>query len=294
MSDTNTNIDCRLLCASTCAYDIASAGTFTPNPPHYPAVGWTAPPAVYFAGPDNIDACLIGANESDGLILAFRGTLPPITLDVPPQLLDWAQDIFLARPVAQPGILPADMMVHEGFANAVDSLWPQIVPALRDLQVANPESKLYITGHSKGGAMAPIAAARLFFQEGIGAAGVYTYAPARAGNSAFVAGFPDAVPVLRYEYHNDIVPLLPPDPSFIEIAHRLPLLGELLEVAADWDYASLGTLRYFREDGSITGDSPFLPAIRAAEIVAKMVAGDFGDIAKDHAPWCRGPLSNGG
>jgi hypothetical protein len=42
-------IDCRLLCAATCAYDILADGSFTLCGPHYPAVGWVTDPAVYVA-----------------------------------------------------------------------------------------------------------------------------------------------------------------------------------------------------------------------------------------------------
>ncbi len=293
MTSTRITTECRLLCAATCAFDIAASGAFTAVGPHYPVVGWATAPTAYVAGPDNINACLIGTNEQDGAILAFRGTLPPTNLDVLPQLRDWMQN-FLAEPVAKPGILPPGMMVHQGFWDALDSLWPQIVPVLHGLLAPNPQPKLYITGHSKGGAMAAIAAARLFFQENISATGVYLYAAARAGNSTFASGFPPTLPIVRYEHHLDLVPFVPPNLHFIDLAARVPLLGDLFRDAKGWDYTSLGTLRYIKQDGTIVGDDPLLAGIRAEEILAQVLRGHLVDIARAHGPWCRSALSDGG
>ena len=294
MTATSMPTDCRLLCAATCAYDIADSGVFAPHvSPHYPAVGWTRVPTAFFAGPDNINACLIGTNRDEGVILVFRGTLPPTNLDLEPQLRDWIQD-FMAKPVAKPGILAPGMTVHEGFWDALDSLWPQIIPALQGLLTPIPKPKLYVAGHSKGGAMAALAAARLFFQENITPTAVYLYAAARAGNSTFVSGFPSTVPVVRYEHHLDIVPFLPPSLPLIGLAVRAPLLHEVFEEANEWDYTSLGTLRYIEGDGTVRGDDPLLSGIRVEEILTRVVAGRWVDIARAHAPWCRDTLSDGG
>jgi hypothetical protein len=247
---------------------------------------------VHFAGLENINACLIGTNQNDGVILAFRGTLPPTNLDVLDQLLDWLQD-FIAEPVAQPTILPPAATVHRGFWDAVDSLWAQIVPALRTLLAVNPQAKLYITGHSKGGAMAAIAAARLFFGENVQAAGVFLYAPARAGNSIFGSSFPANLPVIRYEHYLDIVPFVPPRLSSIERIMQ-DLLGDRVGDAHNWDYAPLGTLRFIEEDGTVVGDEPFLTVIRLGQILQRVRTLDFVSIAKAHGPWCQCSLSDGG
>ena len=274
MTSTTTTTDCRLLCAATCAYDITASGTFTAVSPHYPAVGWKDVPTPYFAGPDNINACLIGTNQEDGIVLAFRGTLPPTSLNIPPQVRDWMQD-FLAEPVAKPGSLPNGMRVHDGFWKAVDSLWPQMLPAVQELLASETQPKLYIAGHSKGGAMAAIAAARLFIEENIVAAGVYIYAAPRAGNSTFVSGFPSTVPVLRYEHYLDIVPLLPPNLQFIDLIAEVPALRDLFGKAKGWDYTSLGALRYVQQDGTVVGDNPNLHLVRGGEILRQAVLGHW-------------------
>jgi hypothetical protein len=256
-------------------------------------VGWKGVPTPYFAGPGNINACLIGTNQEDGVVLAFRGTLPPTSLNLPPQVQDWMQD-FLAEPVAEPGSLPNGMMVHGGFWNAVGSLWPQMLQALRVLLASDTQAKLCITGHSKGGAMAAITAARLVFEENIVAAGVYMYGAPRAGNSIFVSGFPTTVPVVRSEHYLDLVPLVPPDLQFLELLAAVPVLGGLFGKAKRWDYTSLGALRYIQQDGSVVGDAPGLNLSRGGEILAKVISGRWLEIVRAHGPWCPGPLSDGG
>ena len=69
-----TSLDCRLLCACECAYGInAVTGSYTPNPTFSPGVNFTSPP-MPFSG-DQVNAGLVGQN-ADGIIVAFRGTLP--------------------------------------------------------------------------------------------------------------------------------------------------------------------------------------------------------------------------
>jgi hypothetical protein len=141
-------LNCTLLCASGAAYDIdPTSGTYTPDSIFSPAVNYSPDPTPISA--DKINACLVGQTTS-GIIVAFRGTLPP---KEPDSYLDWLQDLF-AEPVAYQG-LPGK--VHDGFLKAVNSILPAVIDAVNAL---NPSTKnpVYVTGHSKGGGMAPIAA----------------------------------------------------------------------------------------------------------------------------------------
>ena len=67
---------CRLLSASAAAYGVNDDGTFTQREPWYSTVGFHAPPTVIVGGAANIDAAIVGTND-DGVIVAFRGTIPP-------------------------------------------------------------------------------------------------------------------------------------------------------------------------------------------------------------------------
>jgi hypothetical protein len=111
----SVTLDCRLLCACACAYDIDPA-TGSYGPPagdvYGPVVGYLTPPMSISGGDDRIDACLVGEN-ADGVIVAFRGTLP-LSWQSQASVLDWLQDL-LAEPESRPN-LPGK--VQTGFFDA--------------------------------------------------------------------------------------------------------------------------------------------------------------------------------
>lgn len=188
----------------------ASAQCYAPDR----AVGWTAGPEVITApsphGSGSIDRALVG-RVPEGIVLAFRGTLPPFTADDHPPaevVLDWLNnvDLLSARNTAWPG------RVHAGFAGSVDRLWPQIRAAIGQLIRPGEPNRLFITGHSKGGALANLAAWRALGIEGLdGPVRVLTVAAARAGNGDFRAAYEahGGIECTRYESAFDVVPLLP-------------------------------------------------------------------------------------
>ncbi len=135
-------LNCTLLCASGAAYDINPlTGIYTPDTVFSPAAAYTTPPTAVSGG--QINACLVG-QTSIGIIVAFRGTIPPGDPDSFP---DWLQDFF-AQPVSAPG-LPG--LVHSGFMNALNSLIAGVVTAVKALK-PGPANPVYVTGHSKGAA----------------------------------------------------------------------------------------------------------------------------------------------
>jgi hypothetical protein len=232
-------LNCTLLCASGAAYDIDPVtGQYTPDSVFSKAVGYSPNPTAISA--DNINACLVGQN-ANGIIIAFRGTLPP---KEPDSYLDWLQDLFV-KPVRSAG-LPGE--VHEGFFDAVNSLLPQVVSAVSSLKpsATNP---VYVTGHSKGGAMAPLAAYLIQQTFGIPVKQVVTVAAPKSGDQAFQTGYQSVFKNhVRFENYGDLVPLLPPADEFIgllakAVAH-IPDIGadlaDLISEAAGWNYAPVG------------------------------------------------------
>src|SRR5450759_331845 len=69
--------ECRLLAATASAYGIDVTGGFTQLPPYFDAVGFVDSPTAIVGGIDGVNACLVGTNRDDGVVVAFRGTLPP-------------------------------------------------------------------------------------------------------------------------------------------------------------------------------------------------------------------------
>ncbi len=248
-------LNCTLLCASGAAYDINPVtGVYTPDTVFSPAVAFTAAP-VAVSG-DQINACLVG-QTSIGIIVAFRGTIPPGDPDSFP---DWLQDFF-ARPVSAPG-LPG--LVHSGFLDALNSLMAGVVTAVKALQ-PGPANPVYVTGHSKGGGIAPLAAYLLQQTYGIPVQQTITFAAPKSGNLGFVTGYQLIFKNhLRYENYGDLVPLLPPADAFIaglaQALSYIPDIGQklakIVSEAAGWDYDEVGQELFIESGGQINTNEP--------------------------------------
>lgn len=195
---------------------------------HARGVGWIEPPIVVrregLIGHRTIDLALVG-RVSEGVVVAFRGTLPPFFAgdnDGWSVLLDWLNDtmsLCIDAPEYGGG-------VHMGFAESARRLWEDAgsapgvktaVEAMLEQSRADGRARrhLFVTGHSKGGALANLSAyraAHVMEWRDMGVS-VATIAAARAGNAAFARAYAATrIACLRYEIPSDLVPHLPPGP----------------------------------------------------------------------------------
>ncbi|EYC23663.1 hypothetical protein Y032_0015g2771 [Ancylostoma ceylanicum] len=102
-------------------------------------------------------------------------------------------------------------VVNRYFKIGLNVLWPPIRQVLKDPKYA--EYKVVFTGHSLGGALATVAAARAA-REGLRPGEeilVYTFGAPRVGDTIFAANFNKIIPnCYRVVFRQDIVPHLPP------------------------------------------------------------------------------------
>jgi hypothetical protein len=281
------NITGRLLCAAQQSYAINGAGPAPPSPsgPNDPTplpsdlVGWTAQPNAWADGVGKIDAAMVGETASE-IIVAFRGTEPFDSPDPGSMALDWLNDLNVPL-VNDPNYPGAS--VHQGFRDALDALWPNVWPDIQARTAASPAKQLYLTGHSKGGPLANLAAFRCQ------AAGlkpyVCTFAGARPGDQAFANAYNAAVPhSSRYEYADDLVPHLPPEDSFLAgLIAKAPLLGQPAAQLIT-GYVSVGFLVYYATASSTPqADSHQLQGQRLGSLTLKVLTGQFGRIMDDHS-----------
>ena len=228
--------DRRLLCAANLTYDICHPRPGPAAPHHDPAhlafyreTSGLADYRTFTSGWEYADAALLGVND-DEIVLAFRGT-QPIDLhdeaDFVEALADWIHDFDADLVVDQAGGLagwrPVAGRVHRGFLTSLKGhgrwpgLWAQIAPALDDLIAHHPAKPVCITGHSKGGALAHLAALQCVGRVDPQAIYVCTFAAPRVGDAAFAEAYEARIAhSYRYEYHFDVVPLLPPAHGFYE------------------------------------------------------------------------------
>ncbi len=299
------SLPCQLLCASASAYAINPTdpsgnynplekyvdGHWVPDPTkaqylrQYTAVQFIGNPYVVTSG--QIEAALVG-KTANGIIVAFRGTLPPaLNWD---SFFDWLQD-FMAVP-ASSVYLPGK--VHSGFLFALSLLQDGIKQAIRELD-PNGDQPLYITGHSKGGGIAPIAATYLKRAFGFNITQTITFAGPNSGNDEFARAYNNLYPNhVRYENYLDIVPLLPPDPEFVDILEVIPYfpesLKELFNAMKAYDYEPVGTLEYIDckgvADEYTWSEAELLLPVRMAEIAKELLRGNFAAIVDAHHADC--------
>jgi pimeloyl-ACP methyl ester carboxylesterase len=139
-----------------------------------------------------------GAVAGDGrAVIAFRGT----QTGWPDMRTDLA---FLPKPWDR------GARVHRGFVQAFESVWPRIATWLG--HIGNPP--VVTTGHSLGGALATLCAARVHGAE------LVTFGSPRVGDAAFAALFMGAT-ARRYVGCADMVTRVPPEIGLFTHVGRL-------------------------------------------------------------------------
>lgn len=147
--------------------------------------------------------------ENDAVWVVFRGTCPESRQQVKADILSKMN----AEPDAG--------QVHLGFQNELDNVWDDVFENLKP-HIGRP---IYVVGHSLGGAMATIAAARLlrksikYSNPNLVPAGLITFGSPRVGDAEFASfvhsinisqNENERIGVWRFRNNNDIVTRVPP------------------------------------------------------------------------------------
>ncbi len=242
-----------------------------------------APQSGFASGTDLVNAGYVGETATE-IIVAFRGTLP-LSLSSPDRrqaILDWLNDGD-AIPVpfdASPGL------VHKGFLDALNTLWAAMGPAVNAASAASPLKPIYVTGHSKGGAMANLAALRIKAALANASVIVTTFAAARAGDAGFQAHYDQVIThSIRFEYRDDIVPHLPPTDEFFQVLSHIPEFAKDLSPVINLNFVSVGDLYFINWDTptKIEGETYLLEMRRRLSLGTLILTLQFGQIFGDHS-----------
>lgn len=151
--------------------------------------------------------------NADHIVLAFRGTEGPTTID---GLKDWLLTDAMNLLIVPEGRLGTDFIAasvaarfHQGFINALAEIWDSVFEAtVAELKAA--DRPLWITGHSLGGALA-LLAGWLFIRRFVNVHQIYTFGGPMIGNKDAVAAFNAELKgkIFRYVDPRDPVPQLP-------------------------------------------------------------------------------------
>ena len=156
--------------------------------------------------------------KEDTVIVAFRGTQVPGFRDplaflktFTPSLNDVLMDVDVIPEPFNPG------KVHAGFLGAYRDVAGDLTQLLKDRVNRKSPKAIWFTGHSAGGAMATIAAARFGatgkFQ------GLYTYGCPMVGDVDFLTSLEDK-PYFRFIHSHDFAAHFPPSvPGYVQGGH---------------------------------------------------------------------------
>lgn len=252
-------VGCKLIKADIYAYGIGHSGTFDAKSDFgtfigEPGEGYGVVGASSDKSDGNRDAGFVW-HSVDELIVAFRGTLPDVanSADTSKQVLsieDWMNDADYS-----PQVDPKLGQVHAGFKGAFDQVWPALQQQIVAWQKAGKlkaGTKVYVTGHSKGGALAMLAALTLTGEKLAPVTEVVTFGSPRVGGPDFAAKYAAAgINGVRYENYQDLVPHVPLNTLELSLA---PLLRKVISLKGqpNGDYTSVGKLRYIDSDGSLS------------------------------------------
>lgn len=219
-------------------------------------VRWLEPPMVVRRGLSAtkrvIDVAIAGRTE-EGVVVAFRGSLPPFFGDECQGsdgwavLLDWMNGAAAVQVERQhyPG------GVHLALAVSMDRLWDDLPGAAgvhsmiqtlleRGRRDGLSQDHIFLTGHGKGGALANLCAVRA-----AAAAewrrvpvSVATFGAPRAGDARFARAYQASrVACLRYESAADLVPQLPCGP---ETGFRVQAVAAALGIGTAGAWQAVG------------------------------------------------------
>jgi len=243
-------------------------------------------------------------NTPNEVIFAMRGTLLPIPCDGADfiTIKDWLNDF---------DAVPDDDGFHSGLIRSWNHIKANLEQAkarafLQGAFKGSANKKFMVTGHSKAGALAIIAAIKMSKSQGWTMRepdGVYSFEGARPltveGAKPYVGKLSK---LYRIEYKDDIVPLVPPGAWLKSQENQIPPI--LAKVFSDvvnehaYDSSGLGTLYYIDRDNNVnrvTDEHAILPSriqnIASAYTCALSLTEVIKSVEAKQLPMCL-PLEN--
>ncbi|NDJ16051.1 lipase family protein [Myxacorys almedinensis] len=167
---------------------------------------------------DTDTQCAVFADGGNAIYIVFQGSTSDLdwetNLEFKQELVDFKQEVIQEQIVQdKEQVYPygaeskSGAKMHKGFVTAYFSVRDQIFNYLRSRNV----SRVTVTGHSLGGALATLCTVDLQFNfSGQFAIDNYTFGAPRVGNDGFVESFNRRIPdSFRFVYGMDIVAAIP-------------------------------------------------------------------------------------
>lgn len=191
------------------------------------------------------------ARQDELILVALRGTEPG-------SIVDWCLDLDYGQCELIKGNAAVPGRVHGGFARGLGEVVDVLLKTVQQLLGAGA-SRLFVTGHSLGGALAIAAAAALHFTGRVPVHGVYTFGQPRVGDAEFSKAYDEHLGPVTFRYVNDldVVPhvlaMQMPYAIFGRRNNRAFRLVRLVKAVLKGEtFRDLGQLKLFLDDGTLT------------------------------------------
>ncbi|MEZ5559762.1 MAG: hypothetical protein R3E86_14620 [Pseudomonadales bacterium] len=186
---------------------------------------------VCHAASGSMQGVVFEHGASNTVVVAIRGS------QTGNALWDWWDNDLDPQPFTRVG-WAAFNSVHCGFHQAARVVYDSLIGTLKDDAAAG--RRIWVTGHSLGGASAMLLAAMLKWDAGIPVAGVYTFGAPGIGNAVFIGAYDQDIPnTHRFELQLD------PAASMFFPAHGRPGHNHLLHANGSFSLnANQGYLAY--------------------------------------------------
>ncbi|WP_339748307.1 lipase family protein [uncultured Maricaulis sp.] len=222
-------------------------------------------PLVFVSGLHDVHAGFVCRTDDGGLLVTFRGTLPPQDMIFWRWATDWLHD---AQTVPMPWTVGEREygQVASAFGIAVSSLATDLLETLETLN-AGSASAIRVTGHSKGGAMACLGATLIRAQYPDRHIEVCSFAAPMTADQDFIDCYNEdglLARTARFQNALDPVPYLPGGPQVrervdgdarLDDAKKLMLVEDAIKALPAWPYRQFGHLHFMHEeDGRIQHD----------------------------------------
>lgn len=146
-------------------------------------------------------AAQVSLDENNEIIVAFKGSS---------SAKDFIQDaeFWMEKLIVLNG--GEEVFVHHGFLQDFNAISTAVVNEVKTLLALHPTARIFLTGHSLGGALAKLAALE-FSRVKLPLAAVVTFGSPRVGDKNFVALYEAALGGITFRIvnENDIVPRTP-------------------------------------------------------------------------------------
>ncbi|MGF1548784.1 MAG: alpha/beta fold hydrolase [Thiotrichales bacterium] len=133
-----------------------------------------------------------------------------------------------------------DVKAHRGFYNALSSVYQGVRNEVRSRRKNN--QKVFLTGHSLGGALATLCAYRFQKVGGVPVSGVYVFGSPRVGDIGFANAYNNLLKAKTYRWVKNL-----------DFASKVPVYAGAPLPATQ--YYHVGTLNFISQDGKIEMDA---------------------------------------